>query len=576
MKKVPGNDSFQRINYLYQISKYMVDKNPALSSYYGNLIVNVAKKNVLKIHPDIKRQLCKKCRCILVDGTSASMKIKTKNKKKAIEWTCHTCGNKRNFPADKDKDHRLWVERDEAVVEPHNANSDENNGAREPNEISFFPKSRGGKFGVDYDALKYLKKDSEWAKKHRSRVKAEKEAFEDAHNARAQNVPGHQLIYLSEFKKGDGVDQVIPQEEPTPDEAALTTVGVNFFHMDPVLNALRRQSKLNDPPVETNLRYDFADENLRRSIHDSASSSDTASSSVEMKNFKDEFREVWLHKKFEALNKSQIREGGDNVNMLAARPWGVPCGDPNQHDMPWGTCIMAAECTSEFRIYRGDFFCGRTQFVCCGLQLSSYDLYQGFDASFDDKSLSTDSDERRERKRSSKEKKQRRKKKERKNRKKERERRKKKIRTHIKKIVKEMKKILDKQYKNGTKQRKSRTKQLKKFIKDLKKQYRKDRQSVKDLHTHDMIHIDKRLLDRLKQIQSLNTNFAKNETFRQIILKEMLTKDSARMLVQAYPELDEFLEVRRRSGGGGLPTSDDEDSKEGNLQYDVEYGYLYY
>ncbi|KAJ2953506.1 hypothetical protein O0L34_g1105 [Tuta absoluta] len=117
MKKVPGHDSFQRINYLYQISKYMVDKNPALSSYYGNLIVNVAKKNVLKIHPDIKRQICKKCRCILVDNTSARMKIKTINKQKAIQWTCHTCGHKRTFPADKEKDHRLWVERDEAVVE---------------------------------------------------------------------------------------------------------------------------------------------------------------------------------------------------------------------------------------------------------------------------------------------------------------------------------------------------------------------------------------------------------------------------------------------------------------------------
>ncbi|CAK1583998.1 unnamed protein product [Parnassius mnemosyne] len=117
MRKVQGNDSFQRINYLYQISKHMVDKNPTIASYYGNLIVNVAKKNVLKIHPDIKRQICKKCRCILVDNVSAKMKIKTKNKSKLIQWTCNICKTKKTFPADRNKDHRVWLEKPEAVIE---------------------------------------------------------------------------------------------------------------------------------------------------------------------------------------------------------------------------------------------------------------------------------------------------------------------------------------------------------------------------------------------------------------------------------------------------------------------------
>ncbi|XP_047034183.1 ribonuclease P protein subunit rpr2 [Helicoverpa zea] len=117
MKKVHGNDSFQRMNYLYQISKLIAEKNPMLSSYYGNLIVNVAKKNVLKIHPDIKRQICKKCRCILIHKETATMKIKRKHKSKIIEWTCKTCSAKRNFPTNKDNDHRVWLEKPEAVVE---------------------------------------------------------------------------------------------------------------------------------------------------------------------------------------------------------------------------------------------------------------------------------------------------------------------------------------------------------------------------------------------------------------------------------------------------------------------------
>ncbi|KAL0868924.1 hypothetical protein ABMA27_007253 [Loxostege sticticalis] len=117
MKKVQGNDSFQRMNYLYQISKHIAQINPALSSYYGNLMVNVAKKTVLKIHPEIKRQMCKKCKCTLIDNVSAKMRIRTKNKAKVIEWTCNTCDTKRNLPADKNRDHTLWVEKTEAVVE---------------------------------------------------------------------------------------------------------------------------------------------------------------------------------------------------------------------------------------------------------------------------------------------------------------------------------------------------------------------------------------------------------------------------------------------------------------------------
>ncbi|KAJ0173480.1 hypothetical protein K1T71_010629 [Dendrolimus kikuchii] len=117
MKKVQGNDSFQRINYLYQISKYISGKNSALSSYYGNLIISVAKKNVLKIHPDMKRQMCKKCKCILINNISAKMRIKNKNKAKTIEWECNTCGTRRTFPASKNKDHRVWLEKPESVVE---------------------------------------------------------------------------------------------------------------------------------------------------------------------------------------------------------------------------------------------------------------------------------------------------------------------------------------------------------------------------------------------------------------------------------------------------------------------------
>ncbi|MFB9840646.1 hypothetical protein, partial [Actinoallomurus acaciae] len=131
------------------------------------------------------------------------------------------------------------------------------------------------------------------------------------------------------------------------------------YRIDPVLNFLSRRAKA---PIDDGTSF--------------------SSSSRELQDWKDEWREHWIQKKYEAINSSM--PAGDAVNMLAARPWGVPCGDPNQHDMPWGTCMLSLECDSELRIYRGDYFCGRTQFVCCGLQLTSYDMYQGFDVSFAD------------------------------------------------------------------------------------------------------------------------------------------------------------------------------------------------
>ncbi|KAM3959301.1 uncharacterized protein ACR2FA_006606 [Aphomia sociella] len=317
------------------------------------------------------------------------------------------------------------------------------------------------------------------------------------------------------------------------------------YHMVPVLNYLKRR-------VGT----------FRRKS-ETVSTSDSSSSSVELKNWKDEWKEHWLEKKFEAVNATQIR--GDSVNMLGARPWGVPCGDPNQHDMPWGTCMLPMECESEYRIYRGDYFCGRTQFVCCALQQTTYDLYQGFDVSFADSSLGTDSEEKRYKGRGSKEKKVRKRLKEKNKRKIQRLKRKRQIKRNIRKIIKEIRKILNRSYRNGTTARKRKTKQLKKFIKELKKKFKKDRKSVTDIHELELIKIDATLQKKLNQIRDMNQQFIKNTTFRDIIVNGTITKEGARMLLEAYPEMASYLKTRRNNY-----------EPKDYMDYDVEYGEIYY
>lgn len=225
--------------------------------------------------------------------------------------------------------------------------------------------------------------------------------------------------------------------------------------------------------------------------------------------------------------------------------------------------MLSMECEPEYRIYRGDIYCGRTSFVCCALEVTTYDMYQGFDVSFDDKSLSTDSEEIKHRGDEKKKKT-----KDRKRRKDARARRKKKIKSTIKKIMKEINTILSKIYQNSTKQKSKKTRQMKKFIKKLKQEYKKDRLAVIDLHEEIMIKIDAALMKKLYQIRDMNTNFMKNATFANIVVNGTMSKEGARMLIQAYPELETFInDGRRTSSRKNTPDY---------LEYDVEYGFLYY
>ncbi|XP_075982812.1 uncharacterized protein LOC142981042 [Anticarsia gemmatalis] len=336
------------------------------------------------------------------------------------------------------------------------------------------------------------------------------------------------------------------------------------YHMDAVLNQLKRRRFPRLPERRFSKR-------LTLTTFDNES--DSTSSSFEMKDWKDEITEKWMQKKLEAINSTGPT--ADVVNMVAARPWAVPCGDPNQHDMPWGNCMLPMECDAEYRIYRGDYFCGRTQYVCCSLKITNYDMYQGFDLSFADTSFSTDSEEKRAREAGSKENRKRKRRRDRRRREKERSRRKRRIKRKIKKIVREIRKILNKAYRNGTEHRKKRTKLLKRYIKDLKRQYRQDRKRVRDLHLNDMVKISHDLLIKIEQVRAVNKNFLLNDTFREIVMEGSISRQGARMLAEAYPELEPYLKGQLRRDGGGLAEVEGA-NKEDYLEYDIEYGALYY
>ena len=131
---VPKKDHHQRVTYLYKLGNMMAFKqlqrelsNPnkastdTLSRMYLNHMDLVSKKAVLKLHPDIKRTVCKNCSRLQIEGVTSTMRIDNTSKKElahcdVLEHTC-ICGNAKRFPVGKDPSYTLFSEREDVLHE---------------------------------------------------------------------------------------------------------------------------------------------------------------------------------------------------------------------------------------------------------------------------------------------------------------------------------------------------------------------------------------------------------------------------------------------------------------------------
>lgn len=112
-----GRSAFHRINFLYQAS-HAVDNAPAdskrvLSAHYGKILSKVAKKSVLRMDINMKRNLCKGCGTVLAnDGTGTVVRKKKKNGG-YVRQSCATCSTHKTFPVRKN--HEIWHAKKESV-----------------------------------------------------------------------------------------------------------------------------------------------------------------------------------------------------------------------------------------------------------------------------------------------------------------------------------------------------------------------------------------------------------------------------------------------------------------------------
>ncbi|VVT55045.1 uncharacterized protein SAPINGB_P004398 [Magnusiomyces paraingens] len=116
-KSVPHRDQYQRLSFLYQAAAHMAGdpSTQALARVYAQSMKAVAKKSVLRLSPNVKRTVCKKCHRFLAEN-SGSVTTRIVNESTAndprcdvLEKTC-VCGVTRRFPVGQNRKYRLWAD----------------------------------------------------------------------------------------------------------------------------------------------------------------------------------------------------------------------------------------------------------------------------------------------------------------------------------------------------------------------------------------------------------------------------------------------------------------------------------
>jgi RNase P subunit RPR2 len=131
-KKIPkSNLSSRQWNHLYQAAQFCFYKHiqnrkqslteNSVSDYYTYISVNVAKKSLFKIEPQVKRCICKGCEGLLLPGVTAQVRL-LKKPASVIEWRCLRCQTCKKFPSIRH--YEAWFEN--ATLKCENIKAEEN------------------------------------------------------------------------------------------------------------------------------------------------------------------------------------------------------------------------------------------------------------------------------------------------------------------------------------------------------------------------------------------------------------------------------------------------------------------
>lgn len=107
-KNHTSNVSSEHWNQLYQAAHFSLCKHvrnrkqslieSSVSDYYTYISVNVAKKSLFKIEPQVKRYICKGCEGLLLPGVTARVRV-LKKPTSVVEWRCLKCQTCKKYPS---------------------------------------------------------------------------------------------------------------------------------------------------------------------------------------------------------------------------------------------------------------------------------------------------------------------------------------------------------------------------------------------------------------------------------------------------------------------------------------------
>lgn len=103
-----------RINFLYQLSTTVAEQCPGLSSMYNSILKGLSQKSLLKLDPEMKRNICKGCNTMLIPGKTVTCRT-IKKSKGAIKWTCKFCSKTKIFS--KKNNYCIWSENKDYLLQ---------------------------------------------------------------------------------------------------------------------------------------------------------------------------------------------------------------------------------------------------------------------------------------------------------------------------------------------------------------------------------------------------------------------------------------------------------------------------
>lgn len=102
----------KRISFLFQLAHLCItskDVDKEMCKHHVRNLKRISRKNVIRLHPDIKRRLCKHCDMLLYPGITTKVRL-SKKPQRAVTVQCIECKKVRRFPC-TNPDYKIWIEK---------------------------------------------------------------------------------------------------------------------------------------------------------------------------------------------------------------------------------------------------------------------------------------------------------------------------------------------------------------------------------------------------------------------------------------------------------------------------------